>query len=181
MGARNSIPEEGSVSRSMLLLAAALIAGAAATASAQTAAPSTAAPAAAAPAPAPRARGAAVFQRLDTNHDGRITQEEYLAVMRQRFDAADVNHDGSLSAEELPAFMRPAGRPIPAAQRDRAAARATAMVRRLDRNGDQRLSFEELQPQMMRWFTGHDANGDGVVTLEEAQATRRRAPAARAQ
>jgi len=164
------------MSRRALLLAATLLAGSTVCAEAQTA-----------PGQVPPAggRGAAAFQRLDANADGRVTQDEYMAVMRQRFAVADVDRDGNLSIEELPAFLNPnrrraAASASAAAPQGPSTQRLSAMIRRLDRNGDGKLSFEELMPQMQRWFTRHDANGDGAVTQEEARSARRRAPGATA-
>ena len=56
----------------------------------------------AAPAPdSPMARFAQhMFDRLDTNHDGKLTRDEVDADAAARFDAADTNHDGTLDASE---------------------------------------------------------------------------------
>jgi Ca2+-binding EF-hand superfamily protein len=37
----------------------------------------------------------------DTDHDGTLTRDEYLALVEQRFSAADPDHDGTLDAKEL--------------------------------------------------------------------------------
>ena len=45
----------------------------------------------------------------DPDHDGTLTQDEYLAVVEQRFKAADPDNDGTLDAKEL---ASPAGRAL---------------------------------------------------------------------
>jgi len=66
-----------------------------------------------------QARTAAMFARLDTNHDGSITRDELTAVEARReqkaearaqrfdpakaFDRLDLNHDGKITAEEVAA------------------------------------------------------------------------------
>jgi EF hand len=37
----------------------------------------------------------------DSDHDGTLTKDEYLAIVEQRFSAADPDHDGTLDAKEL--------------------------------------------------------------------------------
>ena len=45
------------------------------------------------------------FDRIDTNHDGKISAAEAEAAAVARFDRLDANHDGTLSAEEQSAAM----------------------------------------------------------------------------
>jgi two-component system, OmpR family, response regulator len=56
--------------------------------------------------PAPPGRD--MFDRLDTNHDGVITKEEFQAEVAARFARLDTNHDGKVSQEERDA-ARPGG------------------------------------------------------------------------
>jgi Ca2+-binding EF-hand superfamily protein len=44
---------------------------------------------------------AALFDRLDRDHDGTLTKGEYLAVVEKRFTAADPDKDGTLDRKEL--------------------------------------------------------------------------------
>jgi len=155
------------MSRSPLILAAAMLVLGAAPAFAQDAPPASRQRGAGA--------GAGAIQRFDADRDGRVTQEEYLAGLRQRFAAADANRDGGLSAEELPAFLFPARR-AGTTPPDNEAQRMARMLRRHDTNNDGRLSFDEAQPLMQRRFQRMDANRDGVITAEEAR-PRRRTPA----
>jgi Ca2+-binding EF-hand superfamily protein len=37
----------------------------------------------------------------DSDHNGKFTKDEYLAVVEQRFLAADADHDGTLDAKEF--------------------------------------------------------------------------------
>jgi hypothetical protein len=42
-----------------------------------------------------------MFQMLDTNRDGVVTEQEFFAPHEQRFDAMDTNKDGRLTPEEF--------------------------------------------------------------------------------
>lgn len=78
------------------------------------------------------------LKRMDTDGDGRVSRDEYLAWMSYAFDQRDTDHDGVLRGEELPGRR---GKPI-----TRAAHRATLIERfaRQDANGDGYLSAREL-------------------------------------
>lgn len=65
--------------------------------------------------------GDASFARTDTDHDGRVSRAELLAVAPKanaEFDAIDVNHDGYLSEGEVYQFRKGQfdanGKPFPA-------------------------------------------------------------------
>ncbi|HUA81385.1 MAG TPA: hypothetical protein VL997_13490 [Dyella sp.] len=45
---------------------------------------------------------ASLFQAMDTNGDGRVSEAEYVAYMSLGFYRRDLNHDGVLEPEELP-------------------------------------------------------------------------------
>ena len=45
------------------------------------------------------------WDKLDTNHDGFVSKDEYLREASERFDLADTNHDGKLSKEEAETFF----------------------------------------------------------------------------
>jgi Ca2+-binding EF-hand superfamily protein len=49
------------------------------------------------------------FAAADPDHDGTLTQDEYLAVVEQRFNAANPDGDATLDAKEL---STPAGRAL---------------------------------------------------------------------
>lgn len=47
-----------------------------------------------------RGGGGGAMMRADTNGDGAVSRDEYLAMMGQRFDRMDLNHDGKITREE---------------------------------------------------------------------------------
>jgi hypothetical protein len=51
-----------------------------------------------------------IFDKLDTNHDGKLSQEEAQAqpTVAMNFASADTDHDGTLSKEEFLAAFKPA-------------------------------------------------------------------------
>lgn len=78
------------------------------------------------------------LQRMDTDGDGRVSLDDYLAWMCYGFDQRDTDHDGVLQGDELPGRR---GKPI-----TRAAHRASLIARfaRQDANRDGYLSAHEL-------------------------------------
>lgn len=60
----------------------------------------------AAPTSPPPARG---HMRADANGDGVVTRAEFLAQAGARFDRMDANHDGKLTPDEMPRFGRRRG------------------------------------------------------------------------
>jgi len=64
--------------------------------------------------------GDASFARTDSNHDGKVSREEFLAVAKDRagdFDTIDRNHDGFISereaADHLKALYQANGKAMP--------------------------------------------------------------------
>lgn len=51
----------------------------------------------------------AYLNLFDSNHDGRVSQAEYVDYMSRGFAAMDANHDGVLDASETPPSPRQRG------------------------------------------------------------------------
>ena len=91
--------------------------------------------------------GERMLRRFDQNRDGKVTREEFNATVAKRFAEADLNNDGRIGDDDLPPTMR--GRNV--------LGEGGGMGR--GRGGP-----------MMGFVRGADANKDGVITLDEAQA-----------
>ena len=108
-------------------------------------------------------RAQKMFDRLDVNGDGRITQEEAQGLRDQRFARMDANGDGRVTLSE----MQDAGR-------KRRAERMAKRFEKMDANGDGSLARSEYEDLAVRRFQRMDANGDGALTLDEIKARRHR-------
>lgn len=51
-------------------------------------------------------RGGMMMEEADTNHDGSVSQAEFVAAALKRFDAEDANHDGKVTPEERQAARK---------------------------------------------------------------------------
>lgn len=115
--------------------------------------------------------GAGFISRLDSNHDGRVTREEFLARPNAEFDRLDANHDGALVAGEAP--HRPPGGPHAERRHgERRHGEERRHWRNPDTNGDHNISSAEFAAEGDAMFTHLDANGDGRITQEELEAAR---------
>ncbi len=78
------------------------------------------------------------LKRMDSDGDGKVSVDEYVAWMMYAFDRMDRNGDGVLSADELPGGK---GRPI---TRDQQRQTIIERFHKQDANGDGFLSAKEL-------------------------------------
>ncbi|MFM7335716.1 MAG: EF-hand domain-containing protein [Tabrizicola sp.] len=102
-----------------------------------------------------------MFDAIDTNTDGKVTQDELAAHRAAEFAAADTNSDGALSAEELQAHM----------MAQMLARRSAQMIENMDDDGNGSLSVEEMgEGPMADHFARIDTDNDGAISKEEAQA-----------
>lgn len=46
------------------------------------------------------------MHRFDANHDGKVTQDEYMMPAKRRFSSLDLDNDGRISASDLPPNVR---------------------------------------------------------------------------
>ena len=76
--------------------------------------------------------------RMDGDHDGRVSLDEYQDWMSYAFDGMDRNHDGRLTSDELP------GGKGNVLTRDEYRARIAQTFNRQDVNRDGSLSATEL-------------------------------------
>ncbi len=76
--------------------------------------------------------------RMDSDHDGRVSVEEYVSWMTYAFDERDANHDGVLEGAELPGSR---GKPV---TRAALVQQLRARFARQDRNHDGFLDAREL-------------------------------------
>lgn len=104
------------------------------------------------------------FEEVDTNSDGKISEEEMQAHRAAGFAAVDTNGDGKLSPEELSAHAE-------SRKSERAEKRQERMIERMDTDGDGMLSESEMAPKGgENMFERLDTDGDGALSKEELEA-----------
>jgi len=96
-----------------------------------------------------------VFQKQDTNNDGKISLNEFLIFREAQFNRLDTNKDGSLSRSEVSAGNK---------RFDRKLMENFDLV---DSNQDQTLSREEFLAAARRKFLHMDENRDGTLSDNE--------------
>jgi len=99
---------------------------------------------------------------LDTDGDGSASRAEIAAEHGRLLGAADVDGDGQLSPDE---FRRRGSFFIRLG--------TTTFFDLIDTNGDQKISIEELNQPMERWFARRDSNNDGNIDQDEFSQERR--------
>lgn len=110
----------------------------------------------------------AMFQRLDKNHDGAISLDEWPRPA-QAFARLDVNKDNLLSRDEL----QRAATPRQFERQQRLNQQIQRQVRRMDTNGDRAISREEWRGKA-DLFDRIDADKDGKLTPVEIRQFRAR-------
>ncbi|RDE06777.1 EF-hand domain-containing protein [Sphingomonas aracearum] len=110
-------------------------------------------------------RGGGIMMRADANGDGKISRQEYLAQVTQRFTRRDADKDGVLSGDELAGPMR-------GGEGDTARTGLNRAQQRSDTNGDGKISQAEDQAAATARFDRLDTNKDGAIDAAERSAMR---------
>lgn len=92
----------------------------------------------------------AAFAETDTNHDGAVDHDEFLARMTEVFYRADVNKDGVLTVDEVTATLV-----------------QTPNLDAADANHDGKLTLHEFLSARFKDYDQVDTNGDGLLELDE--------------
>ncbi len=133
------------------------------------------------PATAERPAPGRIFERLDANGDGKVVLDEVPEARREGFrqllTRADKDGDGGLSLQEFARGMmaQQASPKRPQTERDPA-----QLFRRMDRNGDGKVTADEIpeerRPMIERMIQAGDKDGDGALTREEFSALAKNRP-----
>ncbi len=102
-----------------------------------------------------------MLQKMDTNGDGRISLDEYVAAATARFKTIDSQNKGSIDAADI------AASPI-TLQRDQKM--ADAIVKHVDKSGKGYISQDDVVAAAQARFARMDKKGDGKLTPDELTA-----------
>ena len=105
----------------------------------------------------------------DTNGDGAISRDEFLAKAAEHFARDDANKDGKLTGDEVTAMMAAhhGGR---MRQGDHRGGPGGGMFARLDADGNGKVSLAEFNAPHDKHFAMVDANKDGEIDKTEMAA-----------
>lgn len=103
-------------------------------------------------------------------HGNLAPQTKEQAEQREQmiFEQLDTNHDGYITQDEIAAFTKLTG------DNPRITSRVTKMFTDADANHDGKVSAAEARARVDAAFDAADADHDGVLTAEERQAARQK-------
>ena len=119
------------------------------------------------------ARHAAMFDKLDTNHDGKLTPDEMMAghhMMMMHHGGAGDHGTMDMPAPPPGGHMMYMNEDGPGDHQVRIEIRRHGGPDEMDANHDGRLSFEEFAAPMREVFDEMDANHDGFIDKAEQEA-----------
>jgi Ca2+-binding EF-hand superfamily protein len=108
-------------------------------------------------------RGEGLFERADTNHDGSVTREEFLAARAEHFAKLDRNSDGYIDSADVPERL---------AKRRAQNGGADFLVSQFDANGDGKVSKEEFVNGPTLAFDRADTDKNNVLDAKELAAAK---------
>lgn len=101
-------------------------------------------------------RGERLFESLDANSDGKLTQAEVDQTRRERFTSFDTDNDGKLSVQEYQALWSDAMR-----------SRMVDRFQNLDDDGDAAVTSEEFLAPFGKVVSRMDRDDNGELTRDE--------------
>jgi len=111
------------------------------------------------------------FDEIDLDKNGYITKNEISAHKLTRFRNTDTNNDGYLTQQEV--FDHAAKR-----FKKRMEKRGAKRFAKMDKNGDGRISLEEINKapsdKKNRMFNRLDKNNDGAISRSEAETAKKK-------
>ena len=114
----------------------------------------------------PAPGGDQMFNRMDTDSDGKISATEHSAAAASMFATMDANGDGKVTAEEMTAAHQKVTGHAPAAGEMSAAEK----IKTIDTNGDGALTADEHAAGSKQMFDRMDTDKDGFVSRTEMAA-----------
>ena len=109
-------------------------------------------------------RGRELFKMADTNSDGAVASEEFIAVLDSRFKLADANNDMALNKAEIITAAEKQG----SRWTSRHAGRFSDMLlRHADINDNGSIERSEFDSRARKHFALMDFNDDGKVEFAE--------------
>ena len=97
-----------------------------------------------------------LLRDVDTDRDGKLTQQEIDAAVNARFERFDADKNGRLSLEEFQALWADLTRPV-----------AVRAFQFLDPDGDAAVTRAELENRFSRIVQRFDRNSDGALSPED--------------
>ena len=97
-----------------------------------------------------------LFERYDTNQDGKITKDEITAARKASITKYDADKNGQLSLDEFQGLFNEIMRH-----------RMVRMFQKLDRDGDAKVSEAEIARRVDRMMAHLDRNDDGEIERGE--------------
>ena len=111
------------------------------------------------------------FAQAPGNMPASQTKAEAEERAQMVFDQLDANHDGAITQDEVTAFTKMMG------DNPRIVGRVTSMFTEADTNHDGKLTAAEAKARADVAFDAADTNHDGVLSPEERQAAKARSAA----